>query len=171
MHCEHGKSTDNEGDSKPMNVKATDDLDPETEPLFAYPGFLIRRASTILMADLATELADKAGLRPAEASVLGVIGRNPGTKSAAVGKLLGIARANMAPLLARLENRGLVHRRRVDGRSFGLFLTEEGADIAACVDEVMESHETASMKEIPAALQQSLVAALQILVLSRSDES
>ena len=80
------------------------------DPLKDYPGYALRRASAASMARLAQRL-EPLGLRPAEATVLMVIGANPGITQSEVGRLLEIASANMAPLTSRLGRRGLIVRR------------------------------------------------------------
>lgn len=66
------------------------------------------------------------GSNPVEATVLLVIGANPGVIQSEVGRLLGIASVNMALLVARLADRELIERDAVDGRSQGLKLSDAG---------------------------------------------
>ena len=60
------------------------------DPLKAYPGYQLRRASGAQMAVLARRLA-VLELRPTEATVLRLIDANPGIKQSAIGRLLEIA--------------------------------------------------------------------------------
>jgi DNA-binding MarR family transcriptional regulator len=59
--------------------------------------------------DFAVELAD-AALRPVTYGMLALIDERPGIRAAELCRLLGMKSANMAPLLAELEERGLVER-------------------------------------------------------------
>lgn len=100
----------------------------------------MRRASGVVMADLANTLGEL-DLKISEASVLAVIGDGPGRTQSSIGRRLGIQRANMAPLVAKLEQRGLVERTRSDGRSSGLSLTEAGSAIVERVRNLISQHE------------------------------
>jgi hypothetical protein len=93
------------------------------DPLSDLVGYALRRASSAMMEDMAKRMG-ALGLRTSEASVLMLIRANPGITQSDLCRALGIQRANMAPLIARMEARKLVARSRSDGRSFGLAVTE-----------------------------------------------
>lgn len=93
-----------------------------------------------MMADLSRELADF-DLRPAEVTTLLVIAENPDCSQTEVGQALAIKRANMVPIISRLMERGLVDRRRLDGRSHALTLTEEGSKVAEQAIARIDAHE------------------------------
>lgn len=119
MHGNRGVNGDREGiEGKLVN------------PLDQLFGYQLRRASSLLMGKLSADL-DAIGLKVSEASVLVLVGANPGITQSELGRVLGIKRANMVPIAARLERDGLLTRTRVDGRSRGLSLTENGAKAAA----------------------------------------
>lgn len=80
-----------------------------------------------------------------------VIEVNPGVTQSEIGRLLGIASANMAPLVARLADRGLIVREAVDGRSQGLRLSETGRPIAQKARSIMDDHEADLISHIPKA--------------------
>ena len=67
-------------------------------------------------------------LRPAQYSVLNVIGHNPGLRPSQAAEALGIQRTNFVPLLDELERHGLVERTRDpdDKRAVALRLTGDG---------------------------------------------
>lgn len=77
--------------------------------LDAQIGYNLRRASALALNDFAVELAD-AALRPVTYGMLALIDERPGIRAAELCRLLGMKSANMAPLLAELEERGLVER-------------------------------------------------------------
>ena len=83
-----------------------------SDPLATLPGYVLRRASTAALSGLNRRLAPL-GLRHVDASLLLILGARPGTTQSEAGRLLDIQRANMVPIVARLETRGLV------GRLFG----------------------------------------------------
>jgi len=95
------------------------------DPFVNLLGYHLRRLSVLVMADF-TEALSPLGLKPAEACVLYAVAAAPGLTQSDVGKMLGIQRANMAPLIAGLIQLGLVERDRVDGRSQALRLTAAG---------------------------------------------
>lgn len=111
-----------------------------TNALEGRLGYQLRRASAVMMADLSRELADL-DLRPAEVTTLLVIAENPDCSQTEVGQALAIKRANMVPIISRLMERGLVDRRRLDGRSHALTLTPEGEKVAGEAMNRIDAHE------------------------------
>lgn len=136
-------------------------------PLADHAGFHLRRASSLIMADLAQRLAEL-DLRPAEASVLLLIGANPGVTQSKVGAALGVQRANMAPLVARLADRGLIAGAPVDGRSIGFRLTHAGEAAAAEAGTRMQQHDARFLGSLPTEQRQSLIALLAAIAEGRS---
>lgn len=110
------------------------------DPLTRLVGYQLRRASAMLMGELGAALGE-IGLRPAEATILLLIDANPGCSQSDVGRALGIARANMAPLVAGLMRQGLVDRAPVDGRSQALELSAEGERRLAAARALIAAHE------------------------------
>ncbi|KQN02326.1 hypothetical protein ASE85_21495 [Sphingobium sp. Leaf26] len=112
-----------------------------TDPVALRLGYMLRRASAAMMAGLGIALAE-IGLRPVEGTILILVGANPGCIQSDVGRMLGIKRANMVPLVAALAGRGLVDKSPVDGRSLALSLTPAGELLRMQVDAIMDAHET-----------------------------
>ena len=94
-------------------------------PLDTLLGYRLRRASMAMMADLVSALR-AFDLSVGEASLLILIGANPGCRQSDVGRALEIKRANLTPLLGRMKARGLVSDTPIDGRSLSLALTSAG---------------------------------------------
>lgn len=136
------------------------------DPLRDLPGYLLRRASVDLMVTLSARLATL-DLRPAEATVLMVIGANPGVTQSEIGRLLDIATANMTPLAARLAARELIVRERVDGRSHGLKLSESGRRLTQRARGIVEAFETDLLERIPTSQRAAFVSALRALTSER----
>ncbi len=109
-------------------AKLTKNL-PSPDPFDDLLGYHLRRLSVKVMADLSGALKPLE-LNPADASILFVINANPGMTQSDVGKALGILRANMAPLIGTLVQRGFIERETIDGRSQALKLTSSG--VIAC---------------------------------------
>lgn len=102
-------------------------------------------------------------LTPSEASVLVVIGENPGIIQSEIGRMLGIVSANMTPLVSRLEERELVKRLPVDRRSFGLRTTRRGAQIAQRAYTAMQDQEAALIESVSAKHRAAFLQALSEL--------
>ncbi|WP_203291247.1 MarR family winged helix-turn-helix transcriptional regulator [Maricaulis parjimensis] len=120
----------------------------KADPFKNNLGYMLRRASTASMARLAEQFATLE-LRPTEASVLLVIEANPRIRQSEVGRMLAIRSANMAPLVARLDDRQLIEREPVDGRSHGLRLSPAGETLVAQIKSEIEAHEKAIHDVIP----------------------
>lgn len=132
------------------------------DPLQDLPGYALRRASAAVMAKLAERLATL-DLRPSEASVLLVIGANPGVTQSEIGRLLDIARANMAPLTARLAARDLIVRQEAGGRSHGLTLSDAGRRLTKKAQRIVAELEAELMERIPAAQRAGFLRTLKAL--------
>jgi DNA-binding MarR family transcriptional regulator len=133
------------------------------DPMSDYPGYLLRRASALAMARLAKHLKIL-HLNPTDATVLRIIDANPNSKQSEIGRMLDIARANMAPLVSRLAERDLIERQPVDGRSHGLVLSRAGRALIPRIKSAFAEHEQALMKAIPASKRRAFVAALRAML-------
>jgi DNA-binding MarR family transcriptional regulator len=132
------------------------------DPLLRYPGYVLRRASGAAMAEFAARM-EVLGLRTSEATILQIVAANPGISQSALGRMLDIQRANMTPIAARLEARGLVRRLPSDGRSLGLELTDEGQQLAQKARGVIDAFETELTNRIPEEHRAHLLPALLAL--------
>src|SRR5688572_3081560 len=108
------------------------------DPLPSYPGYALRRAANATAAELAGRLSEL-GLRQSDVSVLILIAENPGVTASAIGRALDIQRANMVPLLNRLEDGALIARAPIDKKSLGLDLTAHGRETLAEARQVVEA--------------------------------
>ncbi|QWG20718.1 MarR family winged helix-turn-helix transcriptional regulator [Bradyrhizobium sediminis] len=97
------------------------------DALVGHVGYSIRRFQMWIFQDFIKTLS-AVNIRPAQYSVMTVIGANPGMTQMAVAKRLGIERARLVHLLDSLEERNLVKRvpSRTDRRSHALHLTPGG---------------------------------------------
>ena len=130
------------------------------DPLPNFPGYALRRAANATAAELAGRLGAM-GMRQSDVSVLMLIDANPGVTASAIGRQLGIERANMVPLLKRLE--GLIDRAPIDGKSQGLALTETGETRLAEARAVVERFEAELIARVPAEHRAHLLPALEAL--------
>jgi DNA-binding MarR family transcriptional regulator len=143
---------------KPRNTAVA----PLVDPMSGRLGYLLRRVSVLMMADLGARL-EPTGLRPAEVTILLLIGANPGCQQGEVGEMLGIKRANMVPLISGLVEKGLVDRARADGRSHALSLTAKGRASATMINKLLDRHETAFLAKLDRKALSGLLAALEAL--------
>jgi DNA-binding MarR family transcriptional regulator len=132
------------------------------DPLASLPGYALRRAANATAAELAARLAPL-GLRQSDVSLLMLIEANPGTTASALGRQLDIQRANMVPLLNRMEDAGLIDRAPIDRKSQGLALTEAGRAMLRQGRKVIEGFERELIERVPQAHRAHLLPALNAL--------
>lgn len=115
-------------ENKPV-LQLLDDRSPDvrTEFLNKLAGYRLRQVSNAFMSEFAAAMAGT-GMRPVQISILSVVDENPGVRQGEIGRALGVARANMAPLMAELEGMRLLERipDEADRRAVSVFLTKAG---------------------------------------------
>ncbi|WP_036521422.1 MarR family winged helix-turn-helix transcriptional regulator [Novosphingobium acidiphilum] len=126
------------------------------------PGYALRRAANAMMAELARRLAT-IDLRIAEASVLLLVNDRLDVTASEIGRTLDIQRANMVPLLGRLEDAGLIERRPIDGKSQAVLLTTKGQTRRAEADAITDTFEDELLQRIAPEHRDHLVPALGAL--------
>ncbi|WP_236000211.1 MarR family winged helix-turn-helix transcriptional regulator [Bradyrhizobium uaiense] len=106
-------------------------------PLASRPGYLIRRLHQIHSA-IFLEECQEFGITPVQYGLITTLLNNPGIDQVTLGGEVGIDRTNVADVLNRLSERGLVRRERsqTDRRSMVAFLTKDGE---AVVDKMYDS--------------------------------
>jgi DNA-binding MarR family transcriptional regulator len=132
------------------------------DPLPSLPGYALRRAANATAAELAGRLTEL-GLRQSDVSVLILIAENPGVTASAIGRALDIQRANMVPLLNRLEDLGLIERAPIDRKSRGLRLTAHGQERLTAARGVVEAFEADLIARVPPEHRPHLLPALEAL--------
>jgi DNA-binding MarR family transcriptional regulator len=121
------------------------------DPLLVLPGYVLARAAAASLARLNAALG-RIGCRHSDVSLLLMIEANPGITASDAGRALDIARANMVPLITRLEKQALVYRTAIDGRSHGLFLAEFGKEKLIAAKSIIADHEMAMVGAVPDAV-------------------
>jgi DNA-binding MarR family transcriptional regulator len=126
--------------SAPMKVSGHAPLD--IGVLRTHLGYFLRRLQVEIFRDFIKSLSEF-DVRPAQFSVLVLIGANPGRSQAEIGKALNIERARLAKMLNELERRRWVRRRSAanDGRSHSLHLTPFGVEKLAQIKALAANHE------------------------------
>lgn len=111
------------------DVEETGDTsaDLDLSGLTSVVGYTLRRAQMAVFEDFIQRFS-VLDLKPAQYSVLLVIGDNPGRKQSEIAAALGIQRPNFVAMLDELERRGLAERTRsaTDRRSHAVVLTPAG---------------------------------------------
>ncbi|CAN7633010.1 MarR family winged helix-turn-helix transcriptional regulator [Phenylobacterium sp. LjRoot225] len=128
--------------SKPAgsSISGENRLDPGDLPTLL--GFHLRLAQVAMRRDFAEALADL-DLTQKQYGALEIIAANPGLSQMDLGSNLANDRATIMALVARLEARGLVVRRRsaADRRRQELGLTPEGRAVLARAKQAVDAHE------------------------------
>lgn len=132
------------------------------DPLAELPGYALRRAANAMMAELSTRLAE-IDLRISDASVLLILDGAKAMTSSDIGRMLDIQRANMVPLLNRLDAAGLIERRPLDRKSVAIGLSAAGAARLRAVRQITATFEDDLLQRIPAEHRDHLVPALNAL--------
>jgi len=158
-----GNSTISKVMEKPIAAKTLQD------PVVSRLGYLLRRASSAMMTDLGGALAE-VGLRPVEGTILILVGANPGCIQIELGRMLGIKRANMVPLVSGLAGRGYLEKTPVDGRSLALTLTEAGEAMRRQVEQIMDAHEARFARSLAGQDQAALRTALLTIAQAGQDD-
>ncbi|RVU04139.1 MarR family transcriptional regulator [Novosphingobium umbonatum] len=131
-------------------------------PFLNFPGYLLRRAASARLAQLAQYL-EPLGVGVSEASILVLIGHNPGISQAECGRMLSIQRPNLNPVIHRFINRGLLVTTKGVGRVQCLRLSEEGSALVAQIEAVFAAQEERIYAAVPEHLRDDLVPVLRAL--------
>ncbi|ALK96824.1 MarR family transcriptional regulator [Massilia sp. WF1] len=123
----------------------------QQELLLSLIGYNCKRAYLAIMPLFAQRMAQYE-LRTVDFSVLSLLHANPNIAQKRLAQALGISPPNLAPLLDRLEERGLVVRQRnpLDKRSQAVALTTAGTRLCARAEKTaseLEHDATAMLSE------------------------
>jgi DNA-binding MarR family transcriptional regulator len=114
----------------------------DLDVLTSHLGYSLRRAQVWVFQDFIRTLS-VIDLRPAQYSVLVVIGANPGLSQAELADRLAIERARLVHMLDHLQRRGLTERlpSPTDRRTHALQLTKEGQKLLKRAKALAARHE------------------------------
>ena len=107
--------------------------------------------------------APQLGLRQSDVSLMMLVEANPGATASALGRELDIQRANMVPLLNRMERAGWIERAPIDRKSQGLALTAAGRAKLGEGRRVIEQFERDLIARVPPEHRAHLLPALNAL--------
>lgn len=132
------------------------------EPLLRLTGYVLRRASTTTLAELSQRLAPL-DLRPIDVTLLLLLDAAPEVTHSEVAETLGLRRPNLVPIVAALEKRDLLERKRIDFRSEGLVLTGKGRALLGRARQVITLHEEQLIQRVPEKLRPMVLPILMAL--------
>jgi DNA-binding MarR family transcriptional regulator len=132
------------------------------EVLLSLVGYNCRRAYLSIM-PLFHERMDELDLRTVDFSVLSLLHANPNITQKRLSNAINVSPPNLAILLDRLENRGLLLRQRnpLDKRSQTLILTAEGTRLAAQAEQTVTTLEAEATSALSDAERTQLLKLLQ----------
>jgi DNA-binding MarR family transcriptional regulator len=132
------------------------------EPLLGLTGYVLRRASIATIAEFGERLAPL-DLRPVDAALLILLDAAPQVTHSEVAATLGLRRPNLVPVVVGLQKRGLLDRKRVDFRSEGLVLTQQGGALLKKVRRIIALHEEQLIERVPPELRPMVLPILMAL--------
>lgn len=140
--------------------------------LWERPGYLIRRLHQIHVAIFLEECAAY-NITPVQYAVMTALLNRPDSDQITIAQDAGIDRTNVADVLARLEQRGLVLRRRstTDRRMRIAALTEEGLAIARDMEHASLRAQAKLMDPLPPDKRETLMRLMTELVEANNEFS
>jgi len=148
-----------------MNAEAgKDNADVGFGGLDALLGYQLRRTQGVVHRDY-LEAVDGLSLTQKQTGVLWLVDCNPGVAQGAIGAALDMDRATTMAVVDRLEERGLVVRKKsaVDARRRELHVTPAGEKLLARAKSRIATHETRLKDSLTSRELTTLLALLQKL--------
>lgn len=138
---------------------------PSEMPLWARPGYLLRRLHQIHYALFFEECAEF-DITPVQYGLLTTLAQNPDLDQNSIARELGIDRTNVADVLSRLSRRGLIERRRgqVDKRTMIARLTPEGKRVTQEMYTAMQRAQERLLEPLLPAERQAFITSLIRLI-------
>ncbi len=139
--------------------------DIELDVLTTHLGYALRRAQVWVFQDFIRTLS-VIDIRPAQYSVLVVIGANPGLSQAELADRLAIERARLVHMLDHLQKRGLTERlpSPTDRRTHALQLTKEGQKLLKRAKALAARHEARLTEKMGAGAREQVMDLLRVFV-------
>lgn len=139
-------------------------MTPERLDIDQLPGYALRRAANAMIGRLAERLSGL-DIRVSEATAMILVNNGDCLTASDIARALDIRRTNMVPMLKRLEDRGLIERRALDGKSQALMLTAQGEKVLAAARQEIAAFEAELIARVPEPHREHLLPALQALYL------
>jgi DNA-binding MarR family transcriptional regulator len=137
----------------------------ELDVLNTHLGYALRRAQVWVFQDFIRTLS-VIDIRPAQYSVLAVIGANPGLSQAELADRLAIERARLVHMLDHLQKRGLTERlpSPTDRRTHALQLTKDGQKLLKRAKALAARHEARLTEKMGAGAREQAMEMLKVFV-------
>jgi len=134
----------------------------DTRVLETFVGYNARRAWHIVSQIFAERMAVY-GLKQVDFSVLSLLAHNPGATSRQLCSTLDILPPNLVSLIAAMDSRGLIERRRhpYDGRAIGLHLTPAGEALVREAEQTVIQLEADASARLTPRERETLIRLLQ----------
>ena len=128
-------------------------------------GYFLHRAQVAVFQDFIRTLS-VIDIRPAQYSVLVVIGANPGLSQAELADRLAIERARLVHMLDHLQSRGLTERlpSPTDRRTHALQLTRDGQKLLKRAKALAARHEARLTEKMGAGAREQVKELLEVFV-------
>jgi DNA-binding MarR family transcriptional regulator len=153
--------------SKPVKRSETAETAAQTGrlPLWSRPGYLVRRLHQIHTAIFAEE-CKAFGITPVQYGLMTALFYYPGSDQVSLGAEIGIDRSNVADVLERLTERGLVWREKSDAdrRMMLAYLTSEGEALTRDMHGAMQRAQERFLAPLPPAERREFMAMLVTLI-------
>jgi DNA-binding MarR family transcriptional regulator len=140
--------------------------------LVSLVGFWIRRANIHVLRSFGRHLGDL-DLRPVEVATLIILGSNAGLSQIALAAALGTDQSTLVGLLARLEERKLIDRKRLpaDRRFHEVTLTRGGRAMVRSLETRLAEHDAATLRPLAAEERPVLISLLRRLLAGPTGDS
>jgi DNA-binding MarR family transcriptional regulator len=147
----------------PRARKSRRDID--LDVLTTHLGYALRRAQVWVFQDFIRTLS-VIDIRPAQYSVLVVIGANPGLSQAELADRLAIERARLVHMLDHLQKRGLTERlpSPTDRRTHALQLTKDGQKLLKRAKALAARHEARLTEKMGAGAREQVMDMLRVFI-------
>jgi len=124
-------------------------------------GYRLRLAQQAVFRDYAASVGE---VSPGRVGILLLVESNPGVTQSRLARAVHLDRSTMVGVIDKLEERGLIERRRgEDRRTNGLWLTRSGRSLLARMKQRIEQHERRFAARLTPAERGQLVALLEKL--------
>lgn len=101
-------------------------------------GYSLRVAQDAAVESLQKRRRD---FRPGRLAILSAISDQPGLNQTELAEVSKRAKSTITPAMVQLERRGLIERRRVDQRTYGIYLTSSGEKLHAELRQMALQHD------------------------------
>jgi DNA-binding MarR family transcriptional regulator len=129
------------------------------------PIHLLHRASQAVEDFFTTEIGI-GRLTPRQVAVLMTVAQNEGLSQTEIVDLTGIYRSTLADIVRRLQQKGLLQRRRTkeDARAYAVKLTDAGRRILRAAEPVAKRVDRRVLDALPANRREEFIAALAAII-------